>query len=157
MASASLVAHYVHRDTLRYLPLVLQRRADAALRAAAPPADACNVLRFDADGRTALLVYENFDDDPFPSLVQAWLVGSDGRVGHRCFRENPPILHRKELLLAPNDPRRARFARLTAELEARVLFKDGHRIGRRRAWEERLAQAGLRVEDHRLVEVDPEG
>jgi hypothetical protein len=117
-------------------------------------ATGANVVRFDDDGRTALLAYERFDDEPFPPLAAAWLVGQGGSVRQRRFRDNPPILHRKELLLAPEDPRRPRFARLTAELEARGLFRDARRIGRHRAWEERLAAAGVSVEDHRVVEVD---
>lgn len=126
------------------------------MAAAGSAATSANVVRFDADGRTALLVYERFDDEPFPPLAEAWLVEPGGSVTRRRFGDNPPILHRKELLLAADDPRRARSARLTAELEALGLFRDAGRIGRRRPWEERLAAAGVRVEDHRVVKVNRE-
>ena len=145
---------YVHRDALGHLPKVLRKRAEAALRAVGPAARASNVVRFDANSRLALLSYQDFDGDPFPALVESWLVGPNGQTVHRRFRNNPPILHRKELILAANDPRRADFARLTDALEAHGLFRDGHRIGHRNPWQERLAKMGLRVENHRLVKVE---
>jgi len=123
-----------------------------ARQVAGAAAAAANVVRFDSDGVTALLQYEDFDTAPFPALRTAWRVDGEGGVGMRRFDrgDNPPILHRKELLLAPNDPRREVFARLTAELEALGLFQEPRRIGRRREWQQRLAAAGVRIEGHRL-------
>jgi hypothetical protein len=66
-------------------------------------------------------------------------------------RSNPPILHRKELLLAPTDPRRNGFAALTRDAEELGLFQEAHKAGTRERWEARLRGARVGVQDHRLV------
>lgn len=67
-------------------------------------------------------------------------------------RENPPVLHRKELLLPAGHPERDRFERLTTALEDRGAFDHPpHLIGLRLHWERVLTSLGLRVEDHRGV------
>jgi len=146
---------YVHREALDHLPDYLIERARWARQVVGDEAAAANVVRFDTDGVTALLAYEDFDAAPFPALRVAWRVDGAGGMGVRRFDkgDNPPILHRKELLLAPGDPRREGFARLTAELDALGLLKDARRIGRRRDWQARLAAAGVRIEGHRVVRV----
>ncbi|TVQ96446.1 MAG: hypothetical protein EA399_15865, partial [Desulfovibrionales bacterium] len=66
---------------------------------------------------------------------------------------NPPILHRKELLLPLDDPRREEFARLTEALEADGLFKNTKRIGYRRQWEVLLAEKGWSIAGHVPVKI----
>ncbi len=61
---------------------------------------------------------------------------------------NPPILHRKELLLPLDDPRRKDFVRLTEVHEADGLFQDTRRIGYRRQWEALLAGKGWSIAGH---------
>ncbi|WP_242632746.1 DNA phosphorothioation-associated putative methyltransferase [Thiothrix fructosivorans] len=67
---------------------------------------------------------------------------------------NPPILHRKELLLPPDHPDIPKFAALTKQLEDAGLFKDSRKIGYKKQWEERLRNAGYKVVDHQLVRLD---
>jgi hypothetical protein len=54
-----------------------------------------------------------------------------GSVSYRAYavEGNPPILHRKETMLAPEDPRAPALAALTAAAERVGLFIDpnGHR------------------------------
>jgi DNA phosphorothioation-associated putative methyltransferase len=107
----------------------------------------------------SLLLYESFDDAPFPALLGSTKI--DLSTGETTFtdyrrRANPPILHRKELLLPPDDPRLPVFRALTAAAEERGLFKDSNRIGTRKAWEARIAETGLVLRGHRLVEADEE-
>ncbi len=64
---------------------------------------------------------------------------------------NPPILHRKELLLPADHPRRAEFAALTEACEAIGLFDEPTRIGYRRQWLDLVREKGYRIEDHALV------
>ena len=95
--------------------------------------------------RVSLLLYEPFDDEPFPALLESRTVDLDrGTVAVRSFRRsaNLPILHRKELLLAEGDPRRATFAALTGALEERGLFSGMERMGFRVPWSARLTEAG---------------
>jgi hypothetical protein len=104
----------------------------------------------------ALLLYEPFDSVPFPALLASTRVDLEaGAAASRNFEgaANPLILHRKEQLVAPSDPRVPAWAALTAGLEARGLFRDLHLIGRRKVWDQRLADAGVRVEGHTLCPI----
>ena len=78
---------------------------------------------------------------------------NDGTVVRTDYRErgNPPILHRKETLLRPDDPQRPAFAALTKLAEERRLFAEPHRIGTRNAWLERVARGGLVIQGARLL------
>ena len=65
---------------------------------------------------------------------------------------NPPVLHRKETFLAEDYPGYEMFAELTRREEERGLLKEASRIGNREGWEERLREAGVRIEGHAVVE-----
>lgn len=93
-----------------------------------------------------LLEYEDFDAAAFPRLIASTRVNvATGEHARTDFSRsaNPLILHRKEQLVMPDDPRASRWAEMTRMLVARGLFKDNHAIGRQRDWNERLARAGL--------------
>jgi hypothetical protein len=66
---------------------------------------------------------------------------------------NPPILHRKELLLPADHPQQVAYQALTAAAEQIGLFDDPNRIGFKRAWETLLTQKGYRVVGHELVPI----
>jgi len=102
----------------------------------------------------SLLHYPGFVTEAFPALVRSWRIDlTTGTAESRSYRAdgNPPILHRKELLLAPDDPRRADWAALTAAAEHHGLFADPTIIGHQLQWEEELRARGLAVQGHRLV------
>jgi len=108
--------------------------------------DEFNVLRLFERGReVAFLCYPAFFEDPFPRLTRSRRHKlADGAVSERRFgMENPPVLHRKELLLAPEDPRRRPFEALTRRLEAAGLLAEPSRIGYLKRWQERLVAAGF--------------
>jgi DNA phosphorothioation-associated putative methyltransferase len=112
-----------------------------------------NVVKVQGDA-VSLLTYEAFDEVAFPALLAAVRVNlSDGLVTRTDYRAraNPPILHRKETLLRPDDPRRPAFAALTRLAEEHKLFAEPHRIGTRKAWLERIEAAGLVVQGARLL------
>jgi hypothetical protein len=110
----------------------------------------------------ALLHYPDFLDDPFPALAASRLV--DLEAGTATLRTradslNPPILHRKELLLPADHPRRAEYAALTEACESIGLFDEPTRIGYRRQWLDLVRERGYRIEGHALVplgNVEPE-
>jgi hypothetical protein len=80
-----------------------------------------NVVKVEKSS-VSLLLYESFDVD-FPALLVSVKVdlgtGAVSRIDYRG-RENPPILHRKEVLLPPDDPRLPKFRALTISAEARL-------------------------------------
>lgn len=110
-------------------------------------------------GSVSLLLYEDFDTVGFPALLASVKVDLDsGQASATDYRgrQNPPILHRKETLLPPDDPRRPRFAALTLAAEEHGLFAHPTKIGTRRQWSDLLASKGLRVEGQTLVPVGTE-
>lgn len=143
---------YLHRSALPAIPDISREAVSRAALLAGW--DAWNVVRLDDGGRISLLEYESFDDAPFPVLLESRLVDVDGRTARRDYRTsaNPPILHRKELLLPDGHPRAVEFAALTAKLEARGLFDDANRIGTREAWSAKLRSAGISVVGHLVAE-----
>ena len=80
-------------------------------------------------------------------------------LDHRDYRrsENPPVLHRKELLVAADYRGRDRFARLTAQETAHGLFADLQSIGTRVGWSSALESHGLQVRGHRLEPATSDG
>lgn len=148
-------AVYVHVDGLRECPIVLQDLVARIREQVAVPPDAFNVIKFSTLApRLSLLDYHQFDDEPFPSLARAWTIDlRSQKVTERRYDPsgNPPILHRKETTLGPTDTRIARWAALTRALDELGLYADAAKIGRRRAWCERLRERGYAVEDHALV------
>ncbi|MGF1615042.1 MAG: DNA phosphorothioation-associated putative methyltransferase, partial [Gammaproteobacteria bacterium] len=108
----------------------------------------------DARPCVALLNYPGFFEDPFPALRESWLVDVvQGSVSYRTYADslNPPILHRKELLLRPEDHRREEYAALTSMAESIGLFDEPKRIGYRRQWLTLVREKGYRIEGHALV------
>ena len=145
---------YVHRDLVHRLPTHEAAAIEGAEEIAGVSAWTVAKFMAGAVGPVSLLTYEDFNE-PFPALLESITVDQlTGRARRRSYRAraNPPILHRKELLLDADDPRRADFAALTTALEDRGLFEMTRFIGTRSAWQVRLAEAGIRIEDHRICE-----
>lgn len=147
---------YLHVDALSALDETRRNDWEQAI-ARATEASRCgqyNVVRRHADGRIALLHYADFFDIPFPSLRELWRFDpGTGEVGYRTYADslNPPILHRKELLLPAEHSRRQEYEALTAAAEAIGLFDDTTRIGYQRQWLALVRERGYRIEGHTLV------
>ena len=147
---------YLHVSGLDAAPPALTAAVAAAEElAGVRRGEAFNVVRFDPAGaQVALLQYPGFFEDPFPALAASWRVElASGEVGYRTYAQshNPPILHRKELLLAADDPRRAPFAALTQACESVGLFEEPTRIGYRRQWLDLVRARGYRIAGQALV------
>ena len=143
-------ARYLHRDGWNELSRKDRRRILDAEDISG--ASNWNVVKLGGDGAVSLLTYEDFER-PFPRLLESLTVDLERmQVTRRSYwdRANPPVLHRKELLLPPDDPRRSRYAALTAQLDARGLLQAGRRFGTLRGWQSRLAAAGLAVVGHEV-------
>ncbi|MCA1755180.1 MAG: hypothetical protein LC641_10865 [Spirochaeta sp.] len=120
-------------------------------------ADACAQLcypRFDDTGHPAIAasLKTNFSDTDTPSGTVTPSRTEPSFTDYRG-RNNPPILHRKELLVAPAYPHAGAFSALTQAELAAGLLHHAHTVGYRRQWEARLSAAGLAVQGHQLGEV----
>lgn len=148
-------ARYVHVSAVPDEVMAFLREGVAGVDG---PVEGFNVLKLSPDApRLSLLRYPGFFDHAFPLLAEAWTIDLDeGRCERRAYdpARNPPILHRKELLLRADDPQRPAFAALTAEAERHALFANPLTIGHRQQWEALLRAKGLRVEGHSLVPLE---
>jgi DNA phosphorothioation-associated putative methyltransferase len=145
-------ALYVHRQAIGLLTQADGAKLSSALSVAGAELIDWNVVRIE-QAVIGLLDYADFREDPFPKLRGSARVDlAEGAITRRSFvgADNPLILHRKELLMDPQDSSIAEWTALTAELERLDLFRDNHLIGRQRPWAERLANAGVRLDGHRL-------
>jgi DNA phosphorothioation-associated putative methyltransferase len=143
---------YLHRSAQDRLPggdrIALLRAVEMA------PDINWNVSKTSAD-KVSLLLYEDFSRQAFPALLSATKI--DLATGTTKFtdysgRANPPILHRKELLLPPDDARIPAFAAITRLAEEKGLFADTKTIGTREAWNRLVEAAGLRIDGPRLLD-----
>lgn len=147
---------YFHVTALKEMDRSVRERVqEAAARAGLKTETEFNVIKIDVAGnRISLLSYNHFFDTPFPALQQSCIVDlTSGQVKQLRYdlADNPPILHRKELLLPADHPQAPLFAALTRELEAAGLLRDPRRIGFARPWQERLQSAGYEVREHQLI------
>ena len=141
---------YLHISALALLPPTwLSTVSNAIQLTMLKPELDYNVVKLHEDGdQLSLLDYPSFLEDPFPTLARSWRVSlSRGTTIFRTYVEsrNPPILHRKELLLGPDNPRRPGFAEITEAAEAIGLFSDPHRIGFREHWYRLISERGYEI------------
>jgi DNA phosphorothioation-associated putative methyltransferase len=103
--------------------------------------------------KVSYLFYLDFEKDPHPALSASLRVDLQTfNVRFTDYRDsvNPPILHRKETLLSPDNPLYLKFAKLTAQEDrADLLGVPG--IGLRNTWNKLLEEEGWRLAGHRLV------
>eukprot|EP01034_Spumella_vulgaris_P046889 gene46889-58482_t len=89
--------------------------------------------------RVSLLEYTEFEDEPFPLLKSSWSLANPAvsALEFRSYEQsvNPPILHRKELLVSKDHPRYADWAKTTETCEALGLFENSKTIGFLLNWE----------------------
>ena len=151
---------YFHTSAMETLEAETSKLVASAVALSATRPDDFNVVRINSlDDSVALLSYPQFFDEACPTLARSWNVSiKDQRATLRSYQDsfNPPVLHRKELLLEISDVRRPPFERLTAELESLGCFEDPVRIGFKLQWEKILRERGFRLIGHQLVPIGNE-
>jgi DNA phosphorothioation-associated putative methyltransferase len=114
-----------------------------------------NVVKLGMQGQElSLLSYPDFFEAGFPTLARSWRVSlSTETAVYRNYEQscNPPILHRKELLIDSSHPRADEFRALTKTCETLGLFNDPSRIGTREYWHRLIEENGYMVDGHDLV------
>ena len=149
-------ALYIHHSALSHLPPLL-RVYEGCGRKLAGAVDGMTLAKLSRHRpQVSYLVYPDFDSVAHPALTETFVADlSRLNLHHRDYRRsaNPPILHRKELLVADKHPYRSRFARLTAREESLGLFATGRSIGMRLQWQTILSDHGLAIRGHRIAPV----
>jgi len=152
-------ALYLHLSAVHLLPPALWAYMQKVIRASGLEGAGYNILKFAKnDFRVSLLVYPSFDDNPYPALQKSYTLDLENktkRAASYADSENPPILHRRELFLSPDDPRRAEFAVFTEEGERIGAYEKTRGIGTKQGWAATLRRLGYRVgPDGHLVELE---
>jgi hypothetical protein len=83
------------------------------------------------DFKIALLSYPTFFEDPYPPLNKSYTVDLSKlsvRAARYTSSENPPIVHRRETLIAPARPQIAFFSTFSRDGEAIGLYGVQHGI-----------------------------
>lgn len=149
---------YVHFSALTACNLLPQWAQSVAERDQIPTLDGVrpNVLKLNLrDHRYSLLLYPAFDLDPFPVLLASWSYSSIEAEPPKFRRYdgslNPPVLHRKELLVAEGFPGREDWIQLTTLAESLGLFDQTRIIGFKQNWLDLIASKGYEVRGDKLV------
>lgn len=142
VSAVELIEHEEHRTLLQHALARIPSRDDVTP----------NVAKLNQkNGRISLLAYSDFENDPFPQLLASWSFATDLQTPpiYRTYESslNPPILHRKELLVPPTYPGREAWVLLTETAEALGLFDDARTIGFRLNWDRLIESKGYRIAD----------
>ena len=147
-------ALYVHHTALPHLQPLL-RVYEGCGRQLAGAIEGLTLIKFGRrQPRVSYLVYPEFDRVGHPALAEAYVSDlSRLNLHHRDYRRspNPPVLHRKELFVAKDYPRRVVFERLSREETRLGLLTGQHGVGTRQHWLAALDRAGLTCRGHRLI------
>jgi DNA phosphorothioation-associated putative methyltransferase len=107
-------------------------------------------LNLKDDTKLSFLEYENFEVNQFPCLIQSCQVDLKTQTIkiRKHSTSNPPVLHRKELLMRPDHLALAKFQNLTLQLESLGAFKNIVKLGTKTRWEDELSGLNIVVKDH---------
>lgn len=151
---------YIHLSALETIRDAATRQAIERAIQGLPSTALCppNVAKFNSrTGRVSLLSYPDFFDSAFPVLAATWVFSADtlAPTWHRSYVDslNPPILHRKELLLPSSHPDYNRWAQTTAIAESLGLFDDVSTIGFRLNWSRLIQSKGYRLVGDEFIPV----
>jgi hypothetical protein len=149
---------YVHFSALDTLSTEQQAVVSSARARILPCSFTPNVVKLNLrSGDLSLLAYEEFESDPFPTLAASWRFPADASVmpSFRTYRDsiNPPVLHRKEMMVKLDFPRREQWAALTRTAEELGLFDETNTIGFRLNWIRRIASKGFRLEGDQFLPI----
>ena len=144
---------YAHKSNIRHLPENIRALVAKALLVAGEfEYDLIKVANDRA--HVCLLRYPTFDTHAHPELKYSIKVLLPSR--QYCMTDysnsaNPPILHRKDLLVPPEYPLHAVFSRLTGMEEKYGLLNRGD-IGTSKQWKALLTAKNLTIKGHSLTE-----
>jgi hypothetical protein len=121
------VHKYYHKHVVGNLdPALIEKITTAENIANLTSGDQYNVVKLsEINPSITFLDYRGFFEEAFPVLANHWTVYPEGGTfRHRNYETslNPPILHRKELLLEKDHPQQNEFQALTAAAEQIGLF-----------------------------------
>lgn len=151
-------AVYVHTSAISHLDPRLQLLIAIATQKTGKIAEA-NIVKFALDAaKLSYLFYPDFDTHPHPPLQASLQLEFDFTqqqplsLRYRQYEttDNPPILHRKETLVATDYPHYETFAKLTRQESYLGLLDNPQQIGTQKAWQRRLDEFGVKIVEHQV-------
>lgn len=147
-------ALYVHTDALAELPPIV-RLYEGCARQYVGDIEGANLVKMHRQSaKVSYLIYPKFRKDPHPAISGSLVVPlGNPKIRYKDYSDskNPFILHRKEEFVSPEDPDRAKYARLTRQEERWGLYAEPATIGTQEGWQEILAFRGVRHRGHQLI------
>lgn len=148
-------AVYIHKSTFEYLPLLLKNFLGRKIIELELENNEWNLIKFfKKKFKVSLLDYPEFYTTAFPSLKSSYSIDLQTSTYKKIQynnSKNPPILHRKEVLLDPSDPLIPEYKKLTAQAENEGLFENKRIIGFKKGWEKILEEKGLSIINHQII------
>lgn len=148
-------AVYLHKDAISALPETLTTFILAVAKVLRLENSDWNIIKLFRKGfRLSLLHYPDFYKESYPFLKQSVNVDLT-KLSHKITKynlsENPPILHRKETMILPENEYFEYFSSITREGENAGLYKNNRIIGFKRSWENLITRCGYKLINGRLV------
>ncbi|MGL4475159.1 MAG: DNA phosphorothioation-associated putative methyltransferase, partial [Shewanella sp.] len=147
-------AIYLHRQALEVASPRLYQFSLAIANALKVNGNSWNIIKVSRrQFALSLLNYPSFYTEAYPALNSSISIDLS-KLSHRVLdytdSDNPPILHRKELLVLTDDPHYNSFKMITVEGEAAGLYENTRLIGFKSSWEAHIAKHGYILMDGRL-------
>jgi DNA phosphorothioation-associated putative methyltransferase len=154
---------WVHVSALDALDLLLRLYEGCASRTIGRPEEATVVKFHTSKPKITYLFYPDFDRDPHPCLRTSMQIDlQDLHVSYRDYdpKDNPPVLHQKELLVQSDYPLYEKFAKLSRQeadwglLDAVRKMSGGDSLcvsTHRRGWQKCLEEHCVELKGHRVV------
>lgn len=147
---------YAHKSALPFLSDKPMNSLNNALRLLREFKD-WNVVKFSHIHieKLSFLEYESFEENEFPCLIQSCQVDLKLQTikTRKHSTANPPVLHRKELLMRPDHPELAKFQNLTLQLENLGAFKNIVKLGTKLRWQDELNRLSIIIKNHTATKI----
>ena len=144
----------VHVSALEQLDPLLRLYEGCASRTIGRPEEA-TVVKFHLNKpKISYLFFPTFDTEPHPVLqisMQISLRNLHVRYQDYDIDDNPPLLHKKELLVTQDYPSYNKFAKLSNQERKWGLLDDSSNNYTRQSWAECLEKNCAEMKGHRLV------
>jgi DNA phosphorothioation-associated putative methyltransferase len=148
-------ATYLHKNALQKANPDLAMLCSVVAKAIKLPDDSWDLIKLHRkEFKLAFLSYPDFYLESYPALRKSTLVDlSKLAVKETSYEnsENPPILHRKELMVLNDDPQYDYFCELTKEGENAGLYENPFKIGFQQTWLRLIQQKGYELRNGRVI------
>lgn len=153
-------ATYLHKSALQEANLDLATLCTVVAKAVKLPEDAWDLVKLHRkEFKIAFLSYPDFYTDSYPALTKSTFVDLNKlSVKETSYEnsENPPILHRKELMVLRDDPYYDQFCELTKEGENAGLYENPFKIGFLQTWLRLIQKKGYELKNGRIIQSESE-